>query len=142
MDSSTALCLSDAYARARVPTPGHLMMLDEDWVDEAQTQEVTPTATLLQNDLASRANISRELLRDWNKGQGRKGTTDTLPDAIRANWNELVRSGLSEEAYARLNLLANKPTGWRGPGSKMLSGASVSRSVFGRPCSRLPSSRS
>ncbi len=127
MSSSTALCFGNSNARAREPILEHSLSLDDDRADEARTHAVTPSATLLAHGLVNRAIISHDLLRDWNQGQARNETTDTLPDSIRANWNVLARSGLAEETYARLNLLASKSAAWRGPGSKPLSGASVSR---------------
>ncbi len=51
--------------------------------------------------------------------------TSALPASLSANWNSLAISGLSSELRKRLFQLAEKPDGWRGPGSKCLSPASL-----------------
>ena len=83
--------------------------------------------TLTQHPDAIQTTVLLKSLRDEVAMQGRSKATDTMPDAIRANWYELAISRLSVDAFARLNFLANRQAGWRGPGSMALSGASLSR---------------
>ena len=52
-------------------------------------------------------------------------SSSVIPDAIRANWQALATSGLSERAYLYLLKLAKKEAGWREPGTRPLEGRSL-----------------
>jgi hypothetical protein len=57
----------------------------------------------------------------------RADQTQVVSDALKANWLELSQSRLSDVAFARLQKIAEKRDGWRGPGSLALSAASLSQ---------------
>ena len=105
---------------------GILTRSDDDSSVDFQPQTVTGLVTLGQHRLATQTTVSVRLARDGTASQSRPTSTDTMPDAIRANWYELAISRLSVDAFARLNFLATKQAGWRGPGSMALKGDSVS----------------
>jgi len=52
-------------------------------------------------------------------------SSSVIPDAIRANWQALANSGLSERSYLYLLKLAKKEAGWREPGTRPLEGRSL-----------------
>jgi len=52
-------------------------------------------------------------------------TTETIPDAIRQNWQIMANAELSEQSYLFISHLARKPWGWRGPGSRSLRTGSL-----------------
>jgi hypothetical protein len=51
--------------------------------------------------------------------------TNVIPDGVRANWVEYQRADLSDALKRRLMMLANLSYGWRGPGSRPMSAASL-----------------
>jgi hypothetical protein len=51
--------------------------------------------------------------------------TETLGAALQANWSEIARSGLSNQSFERLKVIASLSDGWRGRGSRTLSAASL-----------------
>lgn len=104
-----------------------LTRIDDESNGDFPTRSVAGLVTLTQHREATQTIVLVKSLRDGVAMQGRSKATDTMPDAIRANWYELAISKLSVEAFARLNLLANKQAGWRGPGAMALSGASLSK---------------
>jgi len=53
--------------------------------------------------------------------------TNVIPYAVKANWQSLARSGLSEEGFSYIRRLSNKPDGWRGEGSRAMSSESLER---------------
>lgn len=104
-----------------------LTRIEDELDGESPMRSATGLASLVQRPEATQTIGLLKSLRDGVAMQGQSKTTDTMPDAIRANWYELAISRLSVEAFARLNFLANRQAGWRGPGSMALSGASLSK---------------
>ena len=127
MNKSTAVSFvrSDPVIRAQLL--GVLTRIDDDSSVDFQTQSITGLVTLGQHRQATQTTISLRSARDGTANQARPTSTDTMPDAIRANWCGLAISRLSVDAFARLNFLASKQAGWRGAGSMALSGVSVSK---------------
>lgn len=56
-----------------------------------------------------------------------KNVTETMPEAITSNWEQLANSGFSNQTYAFLVKLAGKKTGWRGAGSRALDAVSLTK---------------
>lgn len=129
MYKSTAVSLDRNNPVIGAQLLGILTRIDDDSNVDVQAQAITGLVILGQHRQATQTLVVS--LRSPRDGtallQARPRTTDTIPDAIRANWHELAISRLSAEAFARLNFLANRQAGWRGPGSMALSGVSVSK---------------
>lgn len=51
--------------------------------------------------------------------------TQTIPAALHANWAELARSGLSNDGFERLRMLAAVKDGWRGDAARALAASSL-----------------
>ena len=127
MNKSTAVSFVRSNPVIGAQSLGVLTRSDDDSSVEFQPQAVTGLVTLGQHRQATQTTVSVRLARDGTASQSRPTSTDTMPDAIRANWYELAISRLSVDAFARLNFLATKQAGWRGPGSMALKGDSVSK---------------
>ena len=86
--------------------------------EETQTPEaqspVIDEDTLTGADLGQVTNINES-----------EDKTSATPESLRVNWNSLAISRLSTRLSKRLHQLAEKPDGWRGPGSKRLSPTSL-----------------
>lgn len=52
-------------------------------------------------------------------------TSNTMPDAVSANWALYAKAGISIQTYAKLVNLGRKVDGWRGTASKKLSDGSI-----------------
>jgi hypothetical protein len=59
-------------------------------------------------------------------GDEMRSAADTTPLSIALNWTRLTRAELSDKAYSKLFSIAARSEGWRGPGSRALSSASLS----------------
>lgn len=52
-------------------------------------------------------------------------SAETLPEAIKRNWSRFAHSGLDEQAFAKLQRMASREAGWRGPGSLSLRASAL-----------------
>lgn len=67
--------------------------------------------------------------RDWlsfSPAANKNPSSNTMPDAVSANWARYTTAGISLDTYLKLVTLGQKPDGWRGNGSKKLSDGSIS----------------
>lgn len=127
MNKSTAVSFVRSNPVIGAQWLGVLTRIDDDSSVDFQTQSIPGLVTLGQHRQATQTTVSVRSARDGTATQAGPTSTDTMPDAIRANWYELAISRLSVDAFARLNFLATKQAGWRGPGSMDLGGVSVSK---------------
>jgi hypothetical protein len=54
-----------------------------------------------------------------------RGSANAVPESIAMNWNRIANSKISKQTYSKLLRFANRPDGWRGPGSLKLSPSSI-----------------
>jgi hypothetical protein len=96
-----------------------LLGFDQLIAEESQTPESQPPT--IDEDTSAVTSFERST----SVIESAEPVSTTLPTSLRVNWNSLAISGLSAGLIERLFRLAEKPDGWRGPGSKRLSPASL-----------------
>ena len=62
---------------------------------------------------------------DDDRSPGLSSHTSSLPPAILQNWTRLALSDLSVSSYLRISRLSKKDDGWKGAGSRRLTGSSL-----------------